>query len=199
MKRYSDDLRGNRDIFLINIMQSPEFHAIRKKHLEHVFTGIDVLLRDVADWPDDPGHKQKIAACAREISEMFKISEKNATDLILTPNNSVSFKIRYSPKIDRDGDEIVIRIGQKTTKQDIEASWKYVKKLQKEMGGSGSKSSINPELAFCIHRQHVLKGRKIVDVFHDYSRRKLEGHESKEPTLSENDFRKYYKNIVEGL
>lgn len=199
MKRYSDDLRGNQDIFLINIMQSPEFHAIRKKHLEHVFTGIDVLLREVADWPDDPGHKQKITACAREISNTFGISEKNATDLILTPNNRVSFKIRYSPKIDRDGDEIIIRIGQKTTKQDVNASWKYVKKLQKEMGGSGNKSSINPELAFCIHRQHALKGRKIADVYDDYSLKKLEGYEGKLPTLSENDFRKYYKRIVQGL
>ncbi len=199
MKRYSDDLRGNQDIFLINIMQSPEFHAIRKKHLEHVFTGIDVLLREAADWPDDPEHKQKIAACAQEISDMFRISEKNAIDLILTPDNSVSFRMRYSPRIDRDGDEIIIRVGQKTTKQDVNASWKYVKKLQKEMGGSGNKSSINPELAFCIHRQHVLKGRKIADVYDDYSLRKLEGYEGKLPTLSENDFRKYYKRIVQGL
>ncbi len=199
MKRYSDDLRGNRDIFLINIMQSPEFQAIRKKHLEHVFTGIDVLLREVADWPDDSEHKQKIAACAREISDMFKISERNATDLILTPNNGISFRMRYSPKVSRDGDEIVIRIGQKTTRADIDSIWKHVKGLQKKMGGSGNKASINPELAFCIHRQHVLSERKMAEIFNDYAHKRLEGYEGKSPTLGENDFRKYYKSIVEGL
>lgn len=199
MKRYSDDLRGNRDIFLINIMQSPEFQAIRKKHLERVFTGIDVLLREAADWPDDPGHKQKIIACAREISDTFKISEKNATDLILTPNNGISFRMRYSPKVSRDGDEIVIRVSQKTTRADIDSLWKYVKELQKEMGGSGSKSSINPDLYFCIHRQYVLKSRKMADIFNDYRRQALEGYKHPPTINDEDEFRKQYKKVVRGL
>ena len=57
---------------------------------------------------------------------------------------------------------------------------------------------MNPELAYCIHRQHILKGRKIASIFKDYSHRRLEGYEGKPPTLSENDFRKYYKGVVEG-
>jgi len=39
----------------------------------------------------------------------------------------------------------------------------------------------------------------MVDIFDDYSRKRLEGYEGKMPKLSENDFRKYYQKIVERL
>jgi len=46
-KKYMDSLRGNQDVFLIDTMRSPEFQAIKKKHLANVFTGIYGLLRKV--------------------------------------------------------------------------------------------------------------------------------------------------------
>ena len=193
---YRSDLRGNQDVFLIDMRRSPEFVAIEQKYLKNVFMGIYGLLKRVEG---DDDNARKVYACADEISKTFKISEKNAIRLLLTANVPAVYGTRYKPHIKQDGDEIIMRFGRKTTLADIKAVWGVVKGIQREIGSTGSKQSINPELAFCIHRQHVLKGRKMADIFKDYSRKKLEGYEGKPPTLSENDFRKYYKGIVEGL
>lgn len=193
---YRSDLRGNQDVFLIDMRRSPEFVAIEQKYLKNVFMGIYGLLKRVEG---DDDNARKVYACADEISKTFKISEKNAIRLLLTANVPAVYGTRYTPHIKQDGDEIIMRFGRKTTLADIKAVWGVVKGIQREIGSTGSKQSINPELAFCIHRQHVLKGRKMADIFKDYSRKKLEGYEGKSPTLSENDFRKYYRNIVEGL
>jgi|GEM_PF-1021701 len=195
-KKYTNDLRGNQDVFLIDIMRSLEFQEIYNRHLEHVFTGIYGLLHQV-----DENHEsgRKIHACAAEISSTFRISKENALDLILMPTAPAVYRSRYSPRISRDGDDIVIRIGQKTKKEDILASWKIIKQYQQEMGGSGSKQSINPELYFCIHRQYILKGRKMADVFKDYRDQRLEGYNHPPTITDEEEFRKRYKKVVRGL
>ena len=194
--KYRSDLRGNQDVLLANIRRSPEFEAIKQKYLKNVFMGIYGLLKRVEG---DDDNARKVHACADEISETFKISKDTATRLLLEPEQPAAYRYRYLPHIKQDGDEIVMRFGRKTTLADIKAVWKVVRDVQREIGGTGSKQSINPELAYCIHRQHVLKGRKIADIFDDYSHKRLEGYEGKPATLSENDFRKYYKRIVEGL
>lgn len=195
-KKYTDSLRGNQEIFLIDIMRSPEFQTIKKKHLMNVFTGIYGLLRRV-DESDESG--QKILACADEISDAFRISKDNAVRLLLTPSAPAVYSMRYTPLIQQDGNDILIRIGQKTTREEVIRSWKHVKDLQKKMGGSGSKTSINPELAFCIHRQYVLKGRKMKDIFDDYRQQRLEGYDHLPTIEDEDEFRKRYKKIVKGL
>ena len=137
---------------------------------------------------------RKVYACADEISRTFRISKKNALQLLLTANVPAVYGARYMPHVKRDGDEVVMRFGRKTTLADIKAVWHIVKDVQREIGSTGSKKSINPELAFCIHRQHILKGRKIADIFDDYLHKRLEGYEGKPPTLGENDFRKYFRH-----
>jgi len=194
--KYLPDLRGNQDVLLADIRRSPEFEAIEQKHLKNVFMGIYELLKRVEG---DDKNARKVHACADEISEVFKISKENALRLLLIPRQPFAYRSRYLPHIKQDGDEVVMRFGRKTTLADIKAVWSVVKSVQREIGGTGSKQSINPELAYCIHRQHVLKGRKIADIFNDYEYKRLEGYEGKRPTLSENDFRKYYKGVVEGL
>ena len=194
--KYLPNLRGNQDVFLANIRRSPEFEAIEQKHLKNVFMGIYELLRRVEG---DDENARKVYACANEISEVFKISKESALRLLLTPKAPAVYGAKYMPHIKQDGDEVVMRFGYKTTLADIKAVWKIVKDVQREIGGTGGKQSINPELAYCIHRQHVLKERKMADIFDDYSHKRLEGYEGKMPTLSENDFRKYYQKIVEGL
>lgn len=195
-QKYVKNLRGNQDIFLIDVMRSSEFHAIREKYLKHVFTGIYGLLRKV-DENDESG--QKILDCADEISEVFKINKSNAIQLLIAPQAPAVYHMKYTPQIKRDGDDIVLRIGQKTTQADIKAIWKHIKSLQREIGGSGVKSSINPELAFCIHRQYVLRKRKMKDIFDDYSQNILEGY-SHPPTIEDEDeFRKRYRKVVKGL
>lgn len=194
--KYLPNLRGNQDVFLANIRRSPEFEAIEQKHLKNVFMGIYELLRQVEG---DDENARKVYACANEISEVFKISKESALRLLLTPKAPAVYGAKYMPHIKQDGDEVVMRFGRKTTLADIKAVWKIVKDVQREIGGTGGKQSINPELAYCIHRQHVLKERKMADIFDDYSYKRLEGYEGKMPTLSENDFRKYYQKIVEGL
>ena len=181
---------------MANIRRSPEFESIEQKHLKNVFMGIYGLLRRVEG---DDENARKVYACADEISTVFKISKENALRLLLTAKAPATYGAKYMPHIKQDGDEVVMRFGRKTTLADIKAVWKVVKNVQREIGGTGSKQSINPELAYCIHRQYVLQKRKMADIFDDYSDKKLEGYEGKPPTLSENDFRKYYKGIVEGL
>lgn len=194
--KYLPNLRGNQDVFLANIRRSSEFEAIEQKYLKNVFMGIYGLLRRVEG---DDDNARKVYACADEISEVFKISKENALRLLLSPKAPAVYGAKYIPHIKQDGDEVVMRFGRKTTLADIKAVWKVVKDVQREIGGTGGKQSINPELAYCIHRQHVLKRRKMADIFDDYSYKRLEGYENKSPTLSENDFRKYYQKIVEGL
>ena len=195
-RKYRSDLRGNQDVLLANIRRSPEFEAIKQKYLKNVFMGIYGLLKRVEG---DDDNARKVRACADEISETFKISKDTAIRLLLEPEQPAAYRYRYLPHIKQDGDEVVMRFGRKTTLADIRAVWKVVRDVQREIGGTGSKQSINPELAYCIHRQYVLRGRKIADIFDDYSHKRLEGYEGKSATLSENDFRKYYKGVVEGL
>lgn len=190
------DLRGNQDVLLADIRRSSEFEEIEQKHLKNVFMGIYELLNRVEG---DDENANKVHACVNEISNTFKISKENALRLLLKPKTPAAYFARYLPHVKREGSEIVLRLHQKTTKKDIDTIWKLVKDLQREIGGSGSKQSINSELAYCIHRQHILKGRRIASVFKDYSYKQLEGYEGRSPTLSESDFRKYYKGVVEGL
>ena len=194
--KYLPNLRGNQDVFLANIRRSSEFEAIEQKYLQNVFMGIYGLLRRVEG---DDENTRKIYACADEISNLFKISIESALRLLLTAKAPAVYGMRYTPHITQDGDEVVMRFGRKTTLADIKAVWKVVKGVQREIGGTGSRQSVNPELAFCIHRQHILNNRKMADVFYDYSHKRLNGYEGKSPTLSENDFRKYYRSVVEGL
>lgn len=195
--KYKSLLRGNQDVFLADLRRSQEFLEIEDKHLSNVFMGIYGLLQRVIDDDDNSG--RKVYACANEISSVFKVSREAALKLLLTAKHPSVYDLKYKPRISRDGNEILIRIGPKTTQADIMSVWKAIRDAQREIGGSGSKTSINPELAFLIHRQHILNGRKIADIFNDYSHKRLEGYEGKSPTMSENDFRKYYKGIVEGL
>ncbi len=183
-------------MLLADIRRSPEFEAIEQKYLKNVFMGIYELLKRVEG---DDDNARKVYACADEISETFNMGKDNALRLLLTAEAPAVYGTRYTPHIKQDGDEVVMRFGRKTTLADIKAVWGVVKDVQREIGGTGGKQSINPELAYCIHRQHILKGRKIADIFDDYSHKRLEGYEGKPPTLSENDFRKYYKGVVEGL
>jgi hypothetical protein len=194
--KYLPNLRGNQDVFLANIRRSPEFEAIEQKYLKNVSMGIYGLLKRVEG---DDENARKVYACADEISTVFNINKKNALRLLLTTKAPAAYGAKYMPHIKQDGDEVVMRFGRKTTLADIKAVWSVVKDVQREIGGTGGKQSINPELAYCIHRQYILKGRKMADTFDDYSHKKLEGYEGKPPTLSENDFRKYYRSVVEGL
>lgn len=196
-EKYKSLLRGNQDVLLADIRRSDEFLRIEDKHLSNVFMGIYGLLQKVID--DDDRSGKKVHACAEEIAEVFEISKDNALRLLLTARHPSVYVAKYRPRISRDGDEVVIRIGPKTTQADIKAAWKSIRGVQQEIGSVGSKVSINPELGFCIHRQYVLKGRKMKDIFDDYTKGVLEGY-SHAPTITyEDDFRKYYKRIVKGI
>ena len=76
-----------------------------------------------------------------------------------------------------------------------------VKKLKKEFLSytSNSKKSINPELAYCIHRQLTIRKRRIHDIFVDYINGKLDGYNHKPTITDESDFIKYYRRVVNGI
>ncbi len=194
--KYRSSLRGNQDVFLADMRRSPEFEMIEQKYLKDVFMGIYGLLKRVEG---DDENARRVYACADEISEAFKISKENALQLLLTAKAPAVYGIRYTPHITQDGDEVVMRFGRKTTLADIKAVWKVVKSIQREIGGTGGKQSINPELAFCIHRQYVLKGRKMKDIFDDYTNQRLDGYKHSPTIKDEEEFRKSYKRVVKGL
>ena len=194
--KYRSDLRGNQDVLLADIRRSPEFEAIEQKYLKNVFMGIYGLLKRVEG---DDDNARRVYACADEISQTFKMSKNNALRLLLTAKAPAAYGTRYTPHIKQDGDEIVMRFGHKTTLADIKAVWKVVRDVQREIGGTGSKQSINPELAFCIHRQYVLVGRKMKDIFDDYTQQRLEGYKNPPTIHIEDEFRKYYNRINKGL
>jgi len=193
-----EGLRGNQEVFLGCIAQSPEFEEIKEKHLKNVFMALYSLYRRL-DGLDSKADR-KVLVCASEISEVFGISQENALNLLFLPVRSSSLNhLRYSPKVLRDGNEVVLRFGTKTTLKDIKVIWGVVRSVQREIGMVGSKKSINPELAYCIHKQYKMNGRKMVDVFDDYINRKLEGYNYPPTITDEHEFRKYYKDIVKGL
>lgn len=193
---YIRNLRGNKDVFLADIKRSPEFKEIEQRHLKNVFMGIYSLLGRV-DGNDDSA--RKVHDCAAEVSDTFNIKAETAMQLLLTPEAPALYGMKYIPRVYREGDEVVLRLHHKTTRKDLDVIWKLVKELQGDIGGTSGKKSIKPELAYCIHRQRVLKNRKMSEIYADYSHGRLEGYEGNIPTLSENDFRKYYQKIVKGL
>lgn len=190
-------LRGNQEVFLDCIAQSAEFNQIKERYLKNVFMGLYSLSKKVSST--DAEADKKLSDCADEISDTFKISKDNALKLLITPKKRVLRHLRYLPKVSRDGDEIVLRFGAKTSLDDVKAVWRAVKGLQKEIGKVGGKTSINPELAYCIHKQYQMNGRKMTEVFDDYLNRKLEGYNHLPTITDEHDFRKYYKEVVKGL
>lgn len=190
-------LRGNQEVFLSYIARSPEFIEIKERHLKNVFMALYSLLRRLGGL--NPEADKKILACAGEISEVFGISKDNAVTLLITPSQAALNSLRYAPKVSRDDNEVVLRFGAKTTLKDIKSIWGVVRSLQHEIGKVGSKTSINPELAYCIHRQYKMSGRKMTEVFNDYINRRLEGYNHSPTMTSEHEFRKYYKGIIKGL
>lgn len=195
--KYKNSLRGNQDVFLADIRRSDEFLKIEDEYLSDVFMGIYGLLQRVIDEDDNSG--RKVHACAVRISEVFGISKDTALKLLLTARHPATYGYKYRPRISRDGDEVVIRIGPKTTQADIKAAWRAIKGVQREIGALGSKTSINPELAFCIHRQYVLRGRTMKDIFDDYTATKLDGYPHPPTIIYEDEFRKYYKRVIKGI
>lgn len=194
--KYIHNLRGNKDVFLADIKHSTEFKEIEQRHLKNIFMGIYSLLGRV-DGNDDSA--RKVHDCAAEVSDTFNIKTETAMQLLLTPEAPALYRMKYIPRVYCEGDEVVLRLHYKTTRKDLDAIWKLVKELQGDIGGTSGKKSIKPELAYCIHRQRVLKNRKMSEIYADYSHGRLEGYEGNIPTLSENDFRKYYQKIVKGL
>lgn len=190
-------LRGNQEVLLAHIAESKEFKAIKERYLKTEFLGIDMLLHKIQDIHSI--HSKKVLSCAEEIGALFHTSKDMALYLLLTPSQPSLHRQRYTPKISRDGNEVVIRIGPKTTQADIKAVWGVIKDLQRDIGSVGSKSSINPELEYYIHREHVLKGSRISEIFAQYQSGRLDGYSRKPTITDENDFRKYYSQTVKGL
>lgn len=190
-----NQFRGNQDIFLGDLINSDEFKSIKNKYLKDVFLGINQLLGRC----DDSEMGRQIDLCADKVSDYFKIKKDIALKLILSTDHTIPFDMNYIPRVYSDEKYVYLRFNQKTALKDIESVWKKVKEEQKKLGKVSSKSSINPNLAFCIYRQYVLQNRKMMDIFKDYEVCKLDGY-NYPPTISdEHTFRKYYKNIIGGL
>src|SRR5687768_17310612 len=101
---YTNNLRGNQDIFLANLMNSPEFIEIRDKHLSGIFTGIERLLGKVVD--EESKSSKRIRAATKEISVRFKLKEDVAIKLLLSRNQTLPMHLNYIPKVYQDGEHV---------------------------------------------------------------------------------------------
>lgn len=184
-------------MFLADVMNSPEFKEIKSKYLpkSRYFTGIHHLLGRLSD---DPISKV-IEVCADKISETFKLRKDIAAKLLISHNHTLPIDLSYLPKITSDDNYVYLRIGPRTSQKDVVNVWKLVKDEQRKLGKVGSKSSINSELAFCIHRELVIADRSLKSIFADYQDGKLKGYEHKATIDDLDDFRKYYKRSTAGL
>ena len=196
-RAYTDGLRGNQDIFLADVMNSPEFVKIKNEYLPkpRYFTGIHHLLSKLSDDPTS----RAIEKCADKISETFRLRRDIAIRLLISHNYTLPIDLSYLPKITSDENYVYLRIGPKTSQKDVMGVWKLVKEEQRKLGRIGSKTSINPELAFCIHRELVITGKSLKSIFADYQHGKLNGYEHKATIDDFDDFRKYYKRSTTGL
>lgn len=184
-------------MFLADVMNSSEFKEIKDKYLPkpRYFTGIHHLLGRLTDDPTS----RAIEVCADKISETFKLRKDIAIKLLLSHNRTLPIDLSYLPKITRDDNYVYLRIGPRTSQKDVMNVWKLVKDEQRKLGKVGSKSSINSELAFCIHRELVIADRSLRNIFTDYQDEKLRGYKHKATINDLDDFRKYYKRSTAGL
>lgn len=196
----SNAYRGDKEVLLACISNSPEFKETMNKHLTNERLWLERLTRN----PNiGSSHTKKVIDnCANEISQLFNIKVNIAKYLIVTANSSKD-RDPYQPKIisSPDNTRLYIEVKPETTKADIIKIWPTVKKLKKEFLSytSNSKKSINPELAYCIHRQLTIRKRRIHDIFVDYINGKLDGYNHKPTITDESDFIKYYRRVVNGI
>lgn len=195
---YTDKLRGNRDVFLGNILCSNEFNEIKTRYIKNEDSAIFGIYQ-LLGHTDSTKFGLKIESCVNEVSDKFKIKKDIALKLILNSHHTLALTMNYAPYVYNDGEYAYIRIGPKTTQNDIKNVWKLVKTEQRKLDSIGSKSSINPELAFCIHRQLIINQKKIAEVFEEYLNNKLDRY-NHPPTITDvKDFKKYYDKTVRGI
>lgn len=191
----SDAYRGNKEVFLACIAGSPEFREIIDKHL----SGRNLWLEHLTRNPDiDFGNKTAIDACASEISQLFQLKMDVARNLVVTADISKNRDL-HQPRIIQspDGNSLYVEIKPETTKADYVNMWGAIRKIKPR--STCGKKSINPELAYCIHRQLVIGKRHMHDIFLDYIDGKLAGYDHKPTITDENDFAKYYRRVVKGV
>lgn len=98
-------------------------------------------------------------------------------------------------------DKIVIEIGPDTRLEDVEHLWRIrIDYLQKELPGYTSNRSVQPSrplLAYVVYRCR-LEGRKMVDIHNDYINGTLDERIPAHSNSTLEDFRKYYRSIVQG-
>lgn len=192
-----NSLRGNQDIFLGDIINSQEFKDIKSKHLpkDNYFIGIHQLLGHI----DDSEVGLAIKDCVDEVSKKFKLKFDTAQKLVLSNPHTLPINMNYIPTIYSDSKYVYVRIGPKTTQSDITNIWDQVRSEQRKLGNVGSKTSINPELAFCIHRQYIFNNKTIKEIYDEYLDEKLAGYKHPATINDIKDFKKYYDKTVRGI
>lgn len=105
------------------------------------------------------------------------------------------------PKAKIDGDRITISVGSETRLEDIEHLWSiYVEDLQKRLPTYQSKrtpKAEQPLLAYVIYKK-LLDGSSMSHIHEDYVKGTLDDRIAAHPDSVIEDFRKYYKRVVQG-
>lgn len=195
-KKLEENTRSNTDYLLLRIATSDDFMALKNKY----FSDDDKVLLGLYRMTSSANYELslKLERFYSEFEDKFQFSRKTAKRLLFLDEIIAPARFDYTPVIYRDEDSVYIKIGPKTTLNDIKNSWSKVVELKKELGRISGKKSNNTELAFCIYSR-IIKGDSMSKIFQKYIGGSLENYNLKPTILDENEFRKYYRKIVKGL
>lgn len=189
----------SRDWFLYYLFNDEELASIRKQwrsEINNIESGEPG--QEGLPFREQEEVTQKYVELLRK---QFRISKNTAVNaLAYTKGNRILNKDRIpTAKIEKD--RITISIGPETRLRDIEHLWKIqISSLQQQLPGFKLERAVlssQPRLAYIIHK-NKLKGRKMADIHEDYQKGKLDDAIPAHPLSVIEDFRQYYKDIVQG-
>ncbi len=188
-----------RDWFLYYIFTDEDFVSIRKQWR----TEINDIESGEPGKDGLPFREQEIIteSYIQRVCDKFKINRDVALKGLRYEAWSRVLNKDRIPTATVDGDRINISIGAETRLEDIEHLWDiYAESLQKKLPAYQSKrtpKAEQPLLAYVIHKKS-LDGNKMTHIHECYVKGTLDDRIPAHPESVIEDFRKYYKKVVQG-
>lgn len=195
------DLRTNKEWFLYSLFTDIEFARIRDEALEKLKKVDPVGVSKLIGHGTDGYSNNIIQGAIDQLIEEFHINQETATRGLFHDKRFAGWNKARTPFAYIEDERIVISIGSETRLDDVKYLWSMqVTDLQNTLNEGRkkrSKPSNDPSLTYLIHKQ-IVGGRKLADVYSDYTHGRLAGYDGA-TNLSESDFRKHYRDVVQGL
>lgn len=200
-ERMDRDLRTNKEWFLYNLFTDTEFARIRDDAVEKLKKVDPVGVSKLIGRGTDEYSNDIIQGAINQLVEEFQINQETATRGLFHSKHLAGWNKARTPFAYIEDERIVISIGSETRLDDVKDLWSMqVTDLQNKLNEGRkkrSKPSDDPSLTYLIHKQ-IAGGRRLADIYSDYTYGRLAGYDGA-TNLSESDFRKHYRDVVQGL